>query len=459
MDSEKKRSGSAGTAEGEDASSGTEKSYSTQTRLIYGRKHTTAWDYSHHVVPPLSKSSTYRLLSAERGAEGFGAIGKRYADDPDYNPIFVYDRMGEPSNIMLEHALATAEGKEIALTFATGMSAVAASCCAFMEADAEIISHKTVYGCTYSLFQDWMPRSGHAVHFVDLTKADSFIPLVNENTRILYLESPANPTLELLDIEAIAKELAEINKSRPEDRQILTVMDNTFATPACQRPGEFGIDVVVHSLTKGLCGFGTAMGGAVVTDRKHRDSLMLYRKDFGGTLSPDSAWHILVYGISTLPLRMKKQQESAIQIARYLQDHPMVESVLYPGLESFPQYDIAKRLMRDYEGNFAPGMMIYFALKGESPEASKRKGELMMNFVADHSYCITLAVSLGQLRTLVEHPGSMTHAAYSAEEQVKRGMHPGGIRLAVGIETADDLIADLEKSLEHASGKNIHFSI
>ncbi len=424
--------------------------YRMATRLLYGKSYTTAWDYEHHVVPPMTTSSSFRLDSAARGAEGFANIGQKYADDPGVDQIYVYDRMGEPNSIMLQHVLAAAEGKEIAVTFATGMAAVSAAVCFALEKGNEVISHKTIYGCTYSLYTDWLKRFGFPVHFCDLTKPDSFLEHVNDNTRVLYLESPANPTLELLDIEAIMAELNKINASRPVEKKIISVMDNTFATPFCQRPGEFGVDVIVHSLTKGISGFGTEMGGAVITQKEYQNRLILFRKDFGGTLSPSSAWHIMTYGMSTLTMRIKRQQENAWKIAEFLEAHPDVEQVFYPGLKSFPQHEIAKRMMRDYDGNFAPGIMIYFTLKGSNPEEQKTRGESMMDFVAQEAYAVTLAVSLGQLRTLIEHPGSMTHAAYPAEEQVKNGIHPGGIRLAVGIEDTDDIIKDLDTALKQA---------
>jgi cystathionine beta-lyase/cystathionine gamma-synthase len=205
----------------------------------------------------------------------------------------------------------------------------------------------------------------------------------------------------------------------------------------------------VHSLTKGISGFGTDMGGAVITRREFREPLILLRKDFGGTLSPLTAWHILVYGLSTLSLRIPKQQENALTIASYLEKHPLIQRVSYPGLPSFPQREIASRLMRDYDGHFAPGIILYFTVKGSSAEDSKRKGEMMMDWIAENAYAVTLAVSLGQVRTLIEHPGSMTHAAYPAEEQMRYGIEPGGIRLAVGIEHPDDVIRDLEGALKH----------
>jgi methionine-gamma-lyase len=420
--------------------------YHIPTRLIYGKSFTEAWDYSHHVIPPMTASSTFRLDSSARGAEAFGALGK--SSDGRADPMYVYDRMGEPNNLMLEHALAIAEQTECGFTFASGMAAVQAAVTFMLEKGSEVISHATVYGCTYSLFTDWFPRFGFKAHFCNLVKPDAFVPLLTDNTRVLYLESPANPTLEMLDLEAIMKVVRKVNEGRPADRKIITVIDNTFSTPWCQRPASFGVDVVVHSLTKGICGFGTHMGGVVLTRKEFHERLFKIRKDFGGTMSPQTAWHILIYGVPTLGLRIPRQQENAIKIARFLEEHPLVEKVRYPGLPSFPQYEVAQRMLRDYDGNFAPGFMVYFALKGKTPEESQRRGACMMDFIAQNAYAVTLAVSLGQLRTLIEHPGSTTHVAYPAAEQLKAGIDPGGIRLAVGIEHPDDIIADLKAGLE-----------
>lgn len=422
-----------------------DKNYSIPTRLIYGKSISDSWDYSHHVIPPVTTSSSFRLDSAGRGAQGFGEIGQI----PQGEPIYIYDRMGEPNVDMLQDVLATAEEMESAVVFGSGMAAIHAALAFSLQAGSEIISHCTVYGCSYSLMTNWLSRLGIKSHFCDLGDPESFIPHINDNTRVLFLESPVNPNLQLLDTEKIIAALKSINKKRSADRQIISIFDNTFATPFCQRPGKHGIDVVVHSLTKGLSGFGTDMGGAVITRREFRESLILFRKDFGSIISPLAAWRILVYGLSTLSLRVPRQQETAMKIATFLEKHPLVEKVNYPGLSSFPQYAVAQRQMRDYEGNFAPGFIVYFALKGKSPADSKLKGEKMMDYIAQNAYAITLAVSLGQVRTLIEHPGSMTHAAYPAEDQVKLGIDPGGIRLAVGIENANDIIKDLDAALAH----------
>jgi cystathionine beta-lyase/cystathionine gamma-synthase len=224
-------------------------------------------------------------------------------------------------------------------------------------------------------------------------------------------------------------------------------VDNTFATPYCQRPLEHGADLVVHSLTKNICGFGTDIGGVVIGGKEFLPSLLMYRKYFGGVMSPKAAWPILVYGLPTLPLRTSMQMKNAMEIARFLENHPKVERVQYPGLPSFRFYNLAKKQMIDYDGNFAPGILLYFVLKGTPDEALKR-GRKMIDFIAEHAYTLTMAVSLGQIRTLIENPASMTHSAIPADEQVKAGIDPGGIRLAIGIEEVKDIINDLGLALD-----------
>ena len=427
-----------------------ESRYSIPTRLMYGESNAEEWDYTHHVVPPITASSTFRLGSAQRGAQGFSEIGQANARGVT-DPIYVYDRMGEPNNDMLQHILATSEQGDRAVVFASGMAAVAAATGIFLSSGAEIISHRMIYGCSFSLFTNAYANQGIKTHFTDLKDPENLRSLINDNTRLVYLESPVNPNMELLDLVAIAAILKEINAKRSKENRIISVIDNTFATPVCQRPLTLGIDVVLHSMTKAISGFGVEMGGAVITRKEFYDQLILHRKDFGAMLAPTAAWSILAHGMPTLELRIQRQQESAKKVAEFLEKHPAVKFVRYPGLPSFPQYELAQRQMLDYEGKFAPGNMLYFALNGSTADESMRRGEKMMNYIADNSYCVTLAVSLGQIRTLIEHPGSMTHASYSAEEQVKRGMDPGGIRISVGIERVNDIITDLHEALKHLS--------
>ncbi len=421
--------------------------YSKETQLIYGKAHSMKWDYDHHVVPPLTSSATYRLDSAQRGAQGFVEFAHTTDETRNKQPILIYDRLGEPNKDILEENLAYAEGGECAVTFGCGMAAISGVLGVLAKSGDDVIAHRTMYGCTYSLFTNWYPRYNISVQLLNLHDLDMLASAIKPETRVIYFESPVNPTLTLIDIGSIAGLVRQVNSTRPEDEHIRIVVDNTFATPYCQRPIELGADFVVHSLTKGIGGFGTDMGGVVIGPEKYRDMLLLYRKDFGGVLSPKAAWPVLVYGLPTLSLRVQRQIESSMAIAEFLEKHPKVKAVSYPGLPSFPQYELAQKQMRSYDGKFAPGTLMYFTLNSDSPQDSRDRGEKMINYVADHAYAITLAVSLGHTRTLIEHPGSMTHSAIPAEEQVQRGMDPGGIRLSIGIERSEDIIQDLEEGL------------
>lgn len=423
------------------------KKYSRETHLIYGKAFTTKWDYNHHVVPPLSSSTTFRLDSVERGALGFSEFGHTIELPENEPPIYIYDRLGEPNKEILEENLATAESGEMAVTFASGMAAISGILGILTKSGDEIVAHKTLYGCTFSLLNNWYPRYNINTITTDFTNPENIRNIITERTRVVYFETPANPNLEIIDIEAVVKIVAEFNKQREKENQIKIVVDNTFATPCCQRPIEWGVDFVVHSLTKNIGGFGTDMGGAVIGKKQYRDILMLYRKDFGGVLSAKSAWPIMVYGLPSLAIRMQKEIENAMKVAQFLAQHPKIDFVNYPGLPSFKFYEIAKKQMRDFHGNFAPGNMIYFALKGNTPEEGKEKGRFMMDYIAKNAYTLTLAVSLGHVRTLIEHPGSMTHSMIPAEEQIKEGIDPAGIRMSIGLENADDIIKDLEDAL------------
>lgn len=423
--------------------------YSTETHLIYGKAHSEKWDYSHHLVPPITASATFRLESAQRGAQGFVEFahtveGKEISKKA---PIYIYDRLGEPNKDFLEDNLALAESGDACVSFASGMGAVAASLGILTAPGDQLIAHKMLYGCTYELLTLWYPRYHIDVKFADLTSTKNLERAITPATRVIYFETPVNPTLDLIDIETVSKIVAEENKKRGKRNRISVVVDNTFATPFCQRPIEVGADFVVHSLTKNIGGFGTDVGGAVIGPSWSRDRLLLYRKDFGAVLSTRNAWNALVYGLPTLATRLRRQQETASEIARFLAGHQKIEKVSYPGLEDFKQHSLARKQMRDFDGNFAPGSMIYFVLKGHSPEESRSRGEKLINHLAKNAYTITLAVSLGNIRTLVEHPGSMTHAAIPAAEQIKKGIDPGGMRLSIGLEKVDDIMRDLQEAL------------
>jgi cystathionine beta-lyase/cystathionine gamma-synthase len=421
--------------------------YSMDTHLIYGKNVSTKWDYSHHVTAPISSSTTFRLDSVERGAEGFMQFAHT-EEQGEESPIFIYDRLGEPNKDMLEENLAYIEKGEMAVTFTSGMGAISGVLGILSKSGDEIITHATLYGCTISLFNNWYPRLNINVHPIDLTNLNNIHSVINENTRVVYLETPANPNLDIIDIKGLRKIIDEVNKDREEENYITIVVDNTFATPFSQRPIELGADFTVHSLTKGIGGFGTDMGGVVIGKNKYRDALLLYRKDFGAVLNTKSAWAILTYGLPTLALRQRQQIKSSMRIAEYLENHPKVEKVIYPGLKSHPHHEIAKEQMIDFYGKFAPGSLIYFALKGNTPEETKENGRKLMNYIADNSYTMTLAVSLGHTRTLIEHPASMTHSVVPADKLEERGIDAGGVRLAIGLEKVEDLLLDLEDSLK-----------
>ncbi|MDI6779763.1 MAG: aminotransferase class I/II-fold pyridoxal phosphate-dependent enzyme [Bacteroidota bacterium] len=425
------------------------KNYSMQTRLIYGKSISKKWDYNHHVVPPISSSATFRLDTAKRGAQGFMEFAHHNGEKTVESraPIYIYDRLGEPNKELLEENLAAAETGESAVTFCTGMAAISAIFGALTGSDDEIIAHSVLYGCTYSLLTNWYPRYRINTKFIDLINPNTLKKEISSKTRVVYFETPVNPTLDLIDISAISKIVKSANKNRPKGREIYLVIDNTFATPFCQRPIEFGADFTVESLTKGITGFGTDMGGVVVGPKWSYDLLLMYRKDFGGALAAKSAWPIMVYGLPSLPIRFKPAMQSALEVAKFLESDPRVDYVRYPGLESFPQPELARRQLIDYDGNFAPGVLLYFAFKGKTPKKRKEKGEKFINYLAKKAYTITLAVSLGMIRTLIEHPSSMTHAAIPPEEQIAKGIDPGGIRLSIGIEKVEDIINDLKKAL------------
>lgn len=424
--------------------------YSMETHIIYGKDVSNKWDYSHHVTAPISSSTTFRLDSVERGAHGFEQFAHTQ-EFGDEEPIFIYDRLGEPNKDMLEENLAYVEKGEMAVTFASGMGAISAVNGILLTAGDEIITHNTLYGCTISLFNNWYPRFNIAVQNIDLTNPKNILEVVSEKTKIIYFESPANPNLDIIDIEAVREIVDDINSPRDKSDHVQIVIDNTFATPFCQRPIELGADFVIQSLTKGIGGFGTDMGGAVIGRKEFRDMLLLFRKDFGAVLNTKSAWAILTYGLPSLALRQKQQIKTAKRVAEFLESHPLVNYVNYPGLPGYKFHEIAKKQMIDFNGNFAPGSMIYFSLKGNTASERKERGSRFMDYVADHAYTMTLAVSLGHTRTLIEHPASMTHSVVHPDKFEERGLDAGGVRLAVGLENSDDLLLDLEDSLNAIS--------
>lgn len=424
-----------------------ESKYRDRSVLIHGKFRSEKWDFQDHIVPPITTSAAFRMRSAERGARGFQQFANPELDRATTPPIYIYDRLDEPCQGLLEETLAFAEKGETAVCFATGMAAVSAVLGIHLKQGDHLVAHPTLYGCTYSLITRWLTRFGIEHDFVDLSDPAALRAAIRPETRVVYFETPCNPNMDLLDIGAIVGEVRDANASRPADSQIVSVLDNTFATPFCQRAIPMGVDFVLHSLTKNLGGFGVDMGGVVIGPRSKETDLLLFRKDFGASLNPKAAWEILAFGIPTLALRLERQQANAQRVAEFLELHPKVRTVRYPGLDSFPQKDLAMAQMRDIDGNFAPGSMVYFVLEG-SPEESYRRAIQVADHVAANALCITLAVSLGQVRTLIEHPASMTHSGVPPEAQLAAGIDPGGLRISMGIEDVRDVLSDLEAALE-----------
>ncbi|CAN5423825.1 methionine gamma-lyase [soil metagenome] len=410
-----------------------------RSSMVHGQTSTKAWEFSKHLIPPITSNTTFRLGSLDRGAQGFMQFG---ADEGDrLDPILIYDRLDEPNTLMLEEQLALLEGSDAAISFGSGMGAISAALMSVVKSGQRIVAHRNLYGCTYSFLSEWMPRFGVETTFVDVNSAEQRLKLNDKNVRVLYFECVSNPSLDLADLPAIMRDVKKINSKRSEADRIIVIVDNTFATPWGLRPLEWGIDLVVQSLTKNIGGFGTEMGGAVMGSRKFERGLKLARKDFGAILNPKSAWGITVYGIPTLALRFEQQQKNAADVAKYLEKNSKVETVVYPGLKKYPQFKLAKKLLRTPEGDFAPGSMISFTLKGDMRRCRK-----FVDHVAKNSYTITLAVSLGLTKTLIEVPGYMTHAAIPKDKQAASGIDPRMIRLSLGIENSKDIIRDLDSA-------------
>ncbi|MBU4484637.1 aminotransferase class I/II-fold pyridoxal phosphate-dependent enzyme [bacterium] len=413
--------------------------------FIHGRDTSPNWDYSHHLLPPITSTTTFRMETAERAAQAFA----QYANTEELPKelSFIYERLGEPTGHMLEDRIASAHGGDAALVYASGMAAIHGATCGLAKNGDHILSHRSVYGCTYSLFTKWAPRMGISIDFIDFVHAN-IEEFIKPNTKLLYFETPINPTLELVDIERVKKAVDAINQNRNDENKILIVVDNTFASPVCQRPLSFGTDIVVESMTKHIGGFNANMGGVIVIPKRFYNHLLLHRKDTGGVLHGKTAWPILVYGLSTLPTRMRQEQETAIKVAKYLSQHPKIKEVHYPGLETFPQYALAKKQMVGYSGEFMPGTVFYAILKGDNLEKVKNDGAKVINWLAKNAFSYTMAVSLGCIKTLIEHPGSMTHAAIPVADQIKAGIHPGGLRVSCGLEEPEMLIEEMEEALK-----------
>lgn len=366
------------------------------------------------LVPPVYQTATYAFPTVEYGAACFaGETGGHF-----------YSRISNPTLALLEARMASLEGGEAGLALASGMGAITSTMWTLLRPGDEVIVGRTLYGCTFAFLHHGIGEFGVKVRHVDLNDLQALAAAIGPRTRLIYFETPANPNMQLVDITAVA--------SLAHQHDIQVVVDNTYCTPYLQRPLELGADLVVHSATKYLSGHGDITAGLVIGRKALIERIRLEGlKDMtGAVLSPHDA-SLLMRGMKTLALRMERHCANAQQVAEFIERQPTVELIHYPGLPTFAQYALAQRQMR------LPGGMIAFELKG-GIEAGRRFMNALQLF--------SRAVSLGDAESLAQHPASMTHSSYSAQERALYGISEGLVRLSVGLEDIDDLIADIRQA-------------
>lgn len=370
------------------------------------------------LTTPIFQTSTFVFDSCEQG-------GRRFAGE---EAGYIYTRLGNPTTSVLEAKVAALEGGEACVATASGMGAISSCLWTIAAAGKHILADATLYGCTFALLNHGMTRYGVEVDFIDTSDLEAVRAHLKPNTCAVYLETPANPNLKITDIAAVAKVAHTYNKD------IKVVCDNTFASPALQNPLRLGADVVVHSATKYLNGHGDVIAGFVVGSAEFCSEVRMFGlKDMTGAVMDPFCSFLILRGLKTLEIRMQKHCANAKAIAEFLDSHPMVEKVYYPGLKSHEGHDIAARQMADFGG------MMSFEVKGGRAAGAKLVNSL---------HLVTVAVSLGDAETLIEHPASMTHSTYTEEELAASGIAAGLTRLSAGLENAEDIIADLKQALD-----------
>lgn len=370
---------------------------------------------SRGLSSPIYQSATYRFDKTNDISEAMAAKA---------HPEF-YGRYGSPNTKQVEATIAQLEGGEAALAVASGMAAVSLVLLSLLKAGDHIVVQRTIYPTSFNLIQRKIGNLGIEVTFVDQTEPDSFLAAVRPNTKIVYVETPANPTLTLSDLRTIAAIAVE--------NGISAVADNTFATPYNQKPLLLGFRIVIHSATKYLSGHSDVVAGVIVSDKEMIGKLWQDHILFGAVLHPYEAW-LLRRGLKTFGLRMSQHNANAEKTARFLAQHPAIEQVFYPGLAGHPQYDLARQQMT---GGF--GGMVSFVLKG---------GLEATNQFLERLELISLAVSLGGAHSLITHPASTVSSVQTEQEMIASGLQPGLVRLSVGLEDVEDIIADLEYGLK-----------
>ncbi|MGH2389239.1 MAG: trans-sulfuration enzyme family protein [Chloroflexota bacterium] len=385
--------------------------HALETRLIHGaRRHGIAAP----VAPAIYQTSTFQMATPEEGA----AMALSVA------PAMFYGRLATPNTKEVEAILADLEGAEAALAVGSGMAAVTIALMANLRSGDHVVSQHTHYTATLSQMTTTLPRYGIEVTQVDQKDVEAFARAIRPNTKVIYTESPTNPTMDLTDLRATA-DLAH-------QAGALAITDNTFASTFNQRPLDLGYDIVIHSATKYLNGHSDVTAGVILGARERVDAMWDYLRQYGPVLHPFDAW-LLQRGLRTYTLRMERHNANALEVARFLEGHPAVSRVHFPGLPSHPQHELAKRQMT---GGF--GGMMAFEMKGGFDAAYRA--------VSRTRVCVP-AVSLGSVETLITHPASMVHSFQSADEKERAGIAPGLIRLSVGIEAVRDIMEDLDQAI------------
>jgi len=387
-------------------------SFRFETDVVHGGQHPDK--LTGALTPPIYQTSTFAFENVEQGSARFSGKEKGY----------MYTRLGNPNTDLLASKVAKLEGFPAGIATGSGMAAVANVILASAKAGDSIVVDDTVYGGTHYLIEQDIPKLGIDVIRVDAADLRALETAIRPNTTLILIETPANPTLKIIDIEAAAQ--------IAHKKGTLLAVDNTFSSPYLQRPREFGADIVFHSATKYISGHGDVVAGVVCGEKDFIASAFRIATHYGWTMSPFNAW-LLLRGLKTLVVRMERHCSNAMTLARWLEKHPKIDHVLYPGLDSFPQHELAKKQMKDFGG------IISFEMKG-----GFNAGKALM----DHVSLASLAVSLGDCDTLIQHPASMTHAGMSKEEMEEAHITPGLVRISVGIEHVEDLIEDLEQALE-----------
>ena len=366
------------------------------------------------LATPIYQTSTFTFDSVQQGSNRFTGEESGY----------IYGRLGNPTLRELEQKMAVLEKTEDAAVFGSGMGAVSSTLLANLKSGDHLLTTKALYGCSFALFNHLFPQFGIEVSFVDFDSEQSVVNAIKPNTRVIYFETPINPHLEVIDIAMVSRVAKK--------HDITTIVDNTFMSPALQNPTDMGIDLVVHSATKYLNGHGDVVAGICCGSSEHIEKINLTTlKDMGATMSPNDAWLIL-RGLKTLHLRVERHNQNAQVVAEFLEQQAHVSEVYYPGLKSHPGNIYLGTQMK------GAGGVIAFELSGTKADA--------IEFMNALKLC-TIAVSLGDAETLIQHPASMTHSTYTDEERQTAGITDTLIRIAVGLEHVDDIVADLEQAL------------